>query len=188
MRQKILKIVTLVFALVTFAGYIRPASAETLPPRLKIYSSVSVRVDSVPKNQLYSFVTNINNDALWYPGIISTAVIHTGPNGSLVGTQYSQVAAVNESLTTTTIIDVLSAKKNTYYLIKGDGDFADYTALYTFTAASNGGGVFTLNSVYDAPGLTQETFEQYITYALSGLLRYYNSTGDVHVNFIYVQE
>jgi hypothetical protein len=188
MTKKILACFGAVVAgFVMSVSFATPAYAQEAPQVSTFVSSVSVRVDNVKYQDLYDFVTDIRNDQLWYPGILNTTVLQTGKNGKKVGTRYHQIATVDGVLTTNTYIDVLAAKKNKYYLIHGDGDIADYDALYTFEKAGNGGGVFTLTSRYTVPGLTEEQFAGYIQYALGGLLRYYNSPGAVTINYLYTE-
>jgi len=189
MRKKILAIVSILFALsVGTANLSLKVQAQSIPINT-FYSSISVQVDNTSKNELYSFLTNISNDQLWYPGISSTILVKKGAS-NLVGNEYIQSANVNGLITNTTI-DVLAAKKNHYFLIQGKGDVASYTALYTFSninnSKNNHGGIYTLSSVYQVPGLTKDQFTQYISYALSGLLTYYKSTGKVTVNFVIQQ-
>jgi hypothetical protein len=186
MRRRLFSLAVLVVTLITPLSIAGGVSAQAVPVDT-INVSVSVRVDGVSKNTLYGFLTNLENDALWYPGIISSEKVKSGPRGRLVGSRYHQVAYVTPTLTTNTDIDVLGAVSNNLFLIKGDGDLADYTALYTFSKAANGSGVWTLTAQYKAPGFTEEIFRQYITFAMNSLIAYYNTTGEVTVHYLNIK-
>lgn len=191
MFKKLFAAVALVIVSLAPFSVSNSVKAQTVPPVSTIYSSISVTLDNISRQELYAFMTDMTNEPLWYPGILETTLIKEGRNGGPVGRQYRQVAYVTPELTTTTNIEVLRAIPNLFYQIKGDGDLADYDAIYTFTPANRGkGSVYTLTSKYLAPGFTKETFTQYITYALGQLVTYFSdrSTGSVHANFVYVIE
>ncbi len=170
-------------------SYAAKTEAQELPGLDNIYSSISIRLDNIPRAELYAFMTDLTNEPDWYPGILSTTLLQEGNNGGLVGRKYEQVAFVTENLTTTTEIEVKAAIPNFYYRIKGTGDFASYDAIYTFYSVNGGQGtVYTLTSKYVAPGFTEETFGQYISFALGNLINYYSdrSTGSVDLHFVYI--
>ena len=185
------KITSILLSIVFFAvpvatfGSISACQHQTPPPQpVTINSSISVRVNGVNRPTLYSFLTDIRNDNLWYPGIISTELVQEGGKHG-IGRIYEQ-SAVAGPITTHTTIEVIDAKTNNYFQIQGDGDIADFTALYTFKALPGGATEWTMTSTYIAPGFTEETFTQYIVFALSGLIDYYGNGGEVIVNYVNV--
>lgn len=168
-------------------AFMPSAQAQQLPETATVYSSVSVRVDDVSKSELFDFVTDLENDKLWFPGILSSDLVETGPNGGPVGNIYNQVAIIDaQGTTAVNDIKVLAEREDRYFIINSDGNIADYYAIYTFRSSANGGGVWTLWSKYEAPGLTEETFTQFIEGAFYSLLEYYGSTGKVRTNFLLV--
>ncbi len=183
MRKLISSLLTLTLLAVPLA-ITSQVQAQTLPPAATIYSSVSVYVDDVNFVTLHDFITDLDNDILWFPGIVSTELIVDGNKPGAIGNQYYQIADFG-GITTYTTIDVISEVRPFTFLIEGSSAISEYTAFYVVTPQHNGGAVFTLNSVYTAPGLTEETFSGLISYALGGLLTHYNSAGHVEANFVY---
>lgn len=181
--QKLVKLGLAAILLLVPLGFSVSVEAQTLPPANTIYSSISVYLDDVDQATVYNFVTDLLNDELWFPGIVSTELISQGANPP-VGNEYFQVANFG-GLITETDIEVLSAYSPYTFFIRGISPITDFWAFYTVTPQYGGGAVYTLTSIYTAPGLTEENFPALITGALSGLLTYFESDGHVEVNFVF---
>lgn len=84
------------------------------------------------------------------------------------------------------IVEVKSALPPFFYYIEGAGPVAEYKALYTFYNASSTDGVFTLTTEFTAPGITEESLTYLLNQAMQNILNYYNTTGTITMNFIYI--
>lgn len=183
-----LSIVFALLAVLFLQTFVAPAgniaTAQDLPPAVTAYSSVSVRVDNISFIQLFNFTTNLDNDILWFPNVEETQLIHTGPNGQLAGSVYIQRSYFN-GIPLDTTVNVKQAQWPFLLYSEGSGPIASYKALYTFTPSLRGG-VFTLTTEFVSPGITRDNLSAMLTLAMQNILNYYNTTGKVSINFIYI--
>src|SRR5690349_19260262 len=64
--------------------------AEEVPTPVTIHNVAYVDVYNYHRNDLYSFVTNIENDTQWWLGVAETFVVQQGNPQTGVGTVYVQ--------------------------------------------------------------------------------------------------
>lgn len=179
----------IIVAVVAFAAVFSPlvsiVKAQALPPAATAYSSISVKVNGVSASSLYNFTTDLTNDHLWFPNVEETVVVQgpTSPN-SKKGTTYIQRSYFNGIQLDSTAV-VTGDIKNIYYELKGNGPVASYDAYYTFVPTYNGG-IFTLTTKFVSPGITEENLTYLLNTAMQNILDHYNTTGQIHMNFMYV--
>lgn len=187
--SKTLGVVSLsfVFMLVAIISPIARVSAQSLPPSVTAYSSITVKVDGVNFRTLYDFTTDLLNDELWYPGVVATTQI-SGPTNppSKVGAKYLQTSIFG-GIELFTDIEVKGSIPNFYHYAVGIGQLARYDAYYTFNPNSNGGS-FTLTTKFVSPGITEENLTESLTTAMQNILNYFNTTGTIRMNFLYIVE
>lgn len=179
----VLVCVVLVYTPVLLIGQV--VKAQELPPVQTGYSSISVRVDEVHFKDLYEFVTDLNNDSLWFPGVEETVVVDEGGMFG-EGKIYLQ-RSFFEGVALDTVVTVKDVRYPMMYYIEGVGPVASYKATYTFGPATQSAGVFTLTTEFSAPGLTEEALEGLIRLGMQNLLDYYQSTGEITLHYLYIQ-
>lgn len=156
-----------------------------LPPTVTAYSSITVNVNGMSSKTLYDFTTDLQNDELWFPNVEETILVQ-GPTSpfSKKGTKYIQ-RSFFAGIQLDTDVTVTRDLKNLYYELKGIGPIASYNAYYTFLPSQNGG-KFTLTTKFVSPGITEESLSQLLTLAMQNILNYYNTTGTIKMNFLYI--
>jgi len=162
--------------------------ADTLPPVVTAYSSISVKVDGVSFEKLYNFTTDLHNDSLWFPNVASTLQTQDANKpGSKVGIEYIQVSSFN-GIELDTNVKVVGDKHPLLFMIEGNGPVANYTALYTFTPSREGNaGVFTLTTKFASPGITKEILTFLLTQAMQNIISHFNTTGEVTLHYMVIQ-
>lgn len=183
--QKAFSLVLVSVLAVSFAAVIVPskAKAQALPPSVTAYSSISVKVNGVSASTLYDFVTDLQNDPLWFPNVAETEVVNPGgANG--VGKIYIQRSYFN-GIPLDSTVEVKSAYRPWYYYIEGAGPVATYKALYTFYPTWQGG-VFTLSTEFTAPGIDEPSLTYLLNTAMQNILNHYSTTGTIKMNFFYI--
>lgn len=184
LRYVAMSVVALAMLLQSPLLFTSRASAQELPPVVSARSSISVKVDDVKFHELYNFTTDLHNDTLWFPDVAETIVINEAPvNTAPVGRVYLQ-RSYFAGFPLDTRVEVVDNVGQRYYEINGVGMFATYNAKYHFDPVKGGkGGIFTLETVFTAPGITEEGLTYLLTTAMQNILDYYGSEGEITMNY-----
>ncbi len=161
-----------IFAFALFGFNLTPVQASS---RDFVIVDCTMTVNNTTAQELYDFVSDLNNDHFWYPGIISTTLI-SGNGGS--GSLYLQTADLGAGAFDNNIY-VKVARDGKRVVLEGTGDFITYTANYRFKDKNNGKAEFRNFSKVSGPGLTQDALNQYETFSLSNLMNHLGKTGNI---------
>lgn len=159
-------------------GVFSDVEAQSMDP-VSIFSVGTVRADGLTREQFYNFVTDITNDNAYWIGVEETILVQEG-NFHKVGTEYIQ-RGMFAGAPFDTAIEITAGYNGYYIKLEGSSPLLNYTAVYTFNNAWEGGARFTTTSVVTGVGLTPEFQTQYITASFTNLLNALGTTGSISV-------
>jgi hypothetical protein len=146
-----------------------------------IMSTSIVEVDNMTPEDLFDFVTNIENDLLYYPGIQDVELLVEGDE-DLVGTLYLQSGEFMGFPFVTTI-NITHGKYGKYVVLRGESAGLSYVAEYHFHKHGQNGAIFQTTSIVNGYGLSPETQIQYQQFSYNQMLTVLGKTGTVNVPF-----
>jgi hypothetical protein len=176
--KKLLVTVVALAVSVLPVGVFSQVEAQSTEP-VSIFSIGTVRANGITRQQFYNFVTDITNDSSYWPGVEETVLVQEG-NANKVGTIYIQQGTF-AGFPFNTEIEITAGLNGYYIVLEGSSPALNYTAVYTFNSAYEGGARFTTTSVVTGVGISPEFQTQYITAAFTSLLSALGTTGDIDV-------
>jgi uncharacterized protein YndB with AHSA1/START domain len=150
--------------------------AESPHGTLHVVGTLTIAAAS--PDEVFTFITNLDNDKKWYPGVISSA-LESGDGGP--GTVYQEMVFMFEQQipVTATVLDVQAPHS---FSFTSNGIFTNLTE-YRVASAADGKTDFTLESTVEADkGVTQEYFTQYLTLTFQQLLTAMGKTGTLVIH------
>ncbi len=143
----------------------------------KVHVIGYVHINNEKVDDLFHFTTNLDNDAQWYPGILSSTL--TQGDGK-TGSEYAEVVNLgfgNIPITAT----VLAYDPLSHFQLTSNGFLANTTDYY-YVRGKDQSPYFVINSYVDAgPGVTQAAMDGYMQGTFMGLLHALNKTGEITI-------
>jgi hypothetical protein len=142
-----------------------------------VFVQGSVVLDDIGPGATFNFITDLENDPLWYPGTLSSELI-SGNGGP--GSTYQEVVAFGPEPITITAT-VLAVRPNHRFLFTSDSFLANVTQYEVQRRPHHKTKVTISSFVQLPPGFTKEALEEYLTLVLNTLPGALGTTGTVKV-------
>jgi hypothetical protein len=156
------------FALAPFLSGSSSVQAQELPPYNHIYVKARIEFEGISKNQLFEFITNMENDELWWEGVESTEMVSGSLNGPFNDRAYLQTGSFN-GFPYTNVIDITGGRYGKYMSLEAESPFLAYRSRYDFHRNWCGNVIVTSTSWVDGYGITPELMSSTIEQAFENL-------------------
>lgn len=132
-------------------------------------------IHNITVEEVYDYVVDIENEAEWYPGVLSSVLI-SGDGGR--GTVYEQQFFFAGQIFTFNVI-INQTVDDKLIILTTDGLLANETR-YQFKQLGDGSVEFTVDAFVQAPaGFPPEDIQAFLTFSLFNLLGALGTTGEV---------
>jgi hypothetical protein len=173
----------LVVSLALVASYavvgVQVANAQTMPEKVTVFSKASVNINDITVDELYDFAGNLENDHLYYPGVVSTVLVQAGDPVDQTGSVWLQTGDFGGA-PFSTYITIEKGKEGKFVRMVGQSPFLTYEAMNTFKDTKEGA-QFETRSMLTTFGLTTEAQELYIQYSFSLMMAVLGKTGEIEI-------
>jgi hypothetical protein len=132
-------------------------------------------IHNITVEEVYDYVVDLENEAEWYPGVISSVLISgDGGRGSVYEQQFFFAGQ-----TFTFNVTINQTVEDKLIILTTDGLLANETR-YMFKQLNDGSVEFTVDAFVQTPeGFPPEDIQNFLTFSLFNLLAALGSTGEV---------
>ena len=155
MRKHLFAVALVLTILASPLGLATSAKAQALPEPSTVFSHITTRIDSMNREELFEFGTDLRNDSLFWIGIEHTEIIQPGNDGLISeGTIFHQsgnfggAPFLNEITVTKYNYPLFMEIEGISLIVNG----IEYSSKLSFKNDSNGGALFQVTSFSTAPG------------------------------------
>lgn len=145
-------------------------SAQEFPPYNHIHVKARIEFTGITKDALFDFITNMENDELWWDGVESTELVAGSLDGDFDDRAYLQSGSFS-GFPYTNVIDITGGQEGVFMSLEAQSPFLAYDSRYDFHEES-GKAVVTSTSFVEGYGLTPELMSFTIDHAFDNLTSY----------------
>jgi hypothetical protein len=146
-------------------------------PANKIHVVGYVHIQDMKYKDVFKFVTNLENDPKWYPGVMSSKLIS---GDGKKGTTYEEILnmGAGEMKITATVLQYFPYS---YFKITSTGFLSNTTNMFFAPGARNSAYYVIDSYVDEAPGVTVESMHGYMQLTFANLLTALGKQGEVKI-------
>jgi len=140
------------------------------------WNIATVDLPGIKRNDLFNFVTDVRNDALWYPGVVGVTRL-SGDNSK--GTVYAETINLGGGFQYTDNVNIEAYKQNHFNVEVSNGGPVNSWGYLVFDETKDGASLTIVGVVPQNPFLNQDLLKEFTYLAYGSLGSYLHTTSTI---------